>query len=324
MTKRKHSERVCFQNFAFAEDHCREALAKPWDPMWEGWIHFSRCSFHDRGCLIFEMVAKDTGPTTLDFGLMEIDTASLRDALTRTKTLAELHMDRLVDLNVEHIGHGLKHNRSLFYLGFYMRGSYSERENWFDNVMVPLQQHSKLAEVIFFVGSRPVSAEGSNSAFLAEEESEVEDIENNNVYNEVPADQEEIDDGVSNSRVDRNGQVLLEMAKCNKLLWNLNVSDHVVDNDMWNDVIDPIRSANGWRNHAKELAQENDPSLRRGLLGKALVDRDVNRDPTAMFMFVSKFPDLLSQMVKQKKKKNKKTTNDDGSTKTKRRRQNND
>ena len=93
-------------------------------------------------------------------------------------------------------------------------------------------------------------------------------------------------------------QSILDMVKTNTILKKLELDQHIVDQEMVQDEVEPRLEMNAFRPRVAAVAQEADIELRLRLLGKAL--EKVEDNSTLVFMFLSENavvmnPDLLSR-----------------------------
>lgn len=221
-----------------------------------GSVRFYGCTLGDSGRSIFETIGDNRGPQDLDLYMMAVDSI---DSLSLQNALRTTTSLRTLGINVslnQQFSRSLGQNQSLRELELHYSGTISENE-WAD-IFAAVRVHPTL-EKITFRGYIPRV------------------------------------DTTREARVART-RVIWDALQENTVLLEIHVHPSLIDEQFWDDQIGPRLKVNRYRPLVRQLVEESDGRLQRQLFGAATLQYEVNRNPSLMFLLLSNFHDLLSEL----------------------------
>lgn len=256
---------VSFTGFDFSSQaHC-VTLAS-----YRGDLSLKSCQLHDSGRSIFDRVARDQGPDrlTLHFGgrsALQVDFASLRIALSQTKSLLSLALTRAPSAGLPELVSGLADNKSLIL--FCCSPSERRDQGQWSELIESLRTHPTLEALLV-----------------------------------LPSAEQSVDN-FSQERVGI-ARAIADMLKVNKVLRQVIIKNPVVHvSEPWAGIVEeilrkeirPRLEDNLFRRRFKAIAAERNASFKRSLVFAALRHDKIRGNPSLLKRLLSTFHDVISQ-----------------------------
>lgn len=225
-----------------------------------GMIAVHACSFADEGRRICEAVERPQGLTAISIRYnTRIDARSLSNAVCNTSTLRFISASSVPGFFPQCLP-GLKQNRCIQHLSVCPDSAARFTEKEWSDLFEAIQNHETL-QYFKFRDKDASNLECTDSARAARTQVILEALRNDNRCLD---------------------EIILEPA-------------NLVDRQIFDEQIQPHLTANRYRRRIQTLAEDPGGCNRLQLFSRALTQTEVNRNPSAMFMLLSGFHDLLSE-----------------------------